>query len=168
MFLTKTYSIEDCRWCNTLTANHNGITLPNTYTISYSDNGMNLKNTNWNSGFIDSSITSPTSIEYEITSASTSTAYNGLWTVKNTDNDNNRVLDSKILNGKYRIGTTDLLNNPIGVYLLKVYSDKIEVYKDDSLVYTVNHALNELYFSLASGSGTSNTFTIKGLKFKPL
>lgn len=51
-------------------------------------------------------------------------------------------------------------------YTVKVFSDKIEIYENDTLLYTDNSTLTEWYVAL--GTGTNRYVRIKDFKIKAL
>ena len=149
----------------------------NNSNISYSSNGTRITN-GWAGNLYKNPLSEPVSIEYEITDiASSDCAYMNIWKSTDISDGNNQYIASHTVNNANSVLvevrgttiTTASVSSKTGVYRLDCYSDRIEFYKDDSLLATATgEVVNGGYWAITSGGATSRYVTVRNLKIKPL
>lgn len=157
-----------------MTSNSNKWSIGNGVNTAYSSNGVTLTCSSWNGMSYTAQLTNPVIIEYEITAnGGDNTAYINFWSSNNFSVDANIKFQTHWINASSKLqcdtdNTSYTLPNGVkGKYQYKIYSDRIELYKDSSLVKSYSTS-GIKYVKFTSGSGTNRTFTFKDFKVKPL
>jgi len=119
----------------------------------------------------------PCEVDFEITAISSGTSndsgYISLWQTTSTSTASQQRYNQYYSSSNLKISKDNVLNNTVavssktGVYKLKIYSDKIETYKDGTLLNTMTYSNASGYLSFTGGNA-NRYLTIKDLKIKPL
>lgn len=159
--LTKTFSICDAKWYNTLTDSSADSHLIRTgVTCSYTNNGLAITNGNWKEIVFDTPITQGTSIEYDITQVGGS----------NTPKSYDGFFDT------YSQGNTGLVNwqpSTTGHVKIVYQNNTVQYWLDDvlqtdSVSQTTNPTVTTTPIYYKTSTGGNRTYTIKNMKIKPL
>ena len=168
---SETYTIEDDYDYDPMTsANNSKWDYPSTVSHTHSSNGVTLSASSWDGMAHIQAFPIPSSVEYEVTNKSSgTTGYVNIWEVLG---DGNTIkLQSQLNSNNALYFSTDNTNytfaSNLGVYAWKIYSDKIEVYKDGNLVKSYSTSLSSAYI-LFTPSPLNQNFTFKNFKVKPL
>ena len=178
MFVSVTYGIQDCTDFDSMTSSSNKWSVETGVNTSYSNNGVSLSCASWNGMSYATQLNNPSIIEYEITSVSIGSSteigvFVNFWSSNDFSEDSNIKFQTNWLKSEQKLyckeNTTkySLPNGVTGKYLYKIYSDRIELYKDDTLVISYS-TTNIKYVKFTSGNNNDKMFTFKNFKIKPL
>ena len=168
--LQETYSIEDAYWFNSATTN----SIENYFDISSGVTSQSIYGFNadgWKYGNASSYTRMPAT--FTLPSLPFEFSFDLTEAYRDSPNVGFLPNDGLWIERNRNTGTMNMSGTDTGVawdndyrYAFKVYFDRVEAYKDDSLIGTKNKSINQAYLELTTG--TNRYCRIKNLKIKTL
>ena len=178
MFVSETYSVEDCLDYDLMTSNSGKWNIPSAMqsAISYNSNGMTVSGlSSGQSMTLKTSYNVPVAVEFDLIASSSSGNYDNaspqLCIDGTLHNHNSITIKPKSLiiqTGNNSGSFTDhSVSSVLGTYKIVMQSTQYSVYLDGTLVATQSNAsISSTNFLILSSSNRS--FTMKNVKIKPV
>lgn len=172
IFVSETYSLEDCIIYDPLTSSSGKWTIPSGVTSSYSDNGWRISANAYKQIKLTDKLTSACSVEFTVVDYSTPTSSYApiiIYAYTNGETTPNQSILQNYSTYIDVLGTQ--LNQSLvkgAVYKIEYTSSNISVYENDTLLATANNNIG-LPTRFEYHMGANSRYAVyKDLKVKPL
>ena len=173
MFLTKTYTIEDCIIYDPLTSASGKWTIPSGVTSVYDNTGWKITASSYKQIKLTDKLTNPCSVTFTIVDyGTTSASYPSviIYQYTNGDTTPNQELLISNSNSSMNVLGSVVSHKPVkgGVYRIE-YASTMKIYEDDVLLGSASNSVGlPTRFEFHQGSGSGRYAIYKDLKVKPL
>ena len=175
IFVSETYSLEDCIDYDPLTSNTGKWDFPSGTTVNYNSNGMYISASGWKDGYFHNTYTKPYSVEFELADYSASGSNTFYMALYFYNSSKSRLAQAQTINnnktaiGAYSGTPTEISYTiPKGsIVRIDIESNSMKLYVDDELKVSSTYDLASPSIVGVTTAGNRST-TYKDWKIKPL